>query len=100
MIGARWRRNIAIALLWFIAAATSPAAAETRVLLIGVWKFHSAIIPDLKGPENDLGAMEALMRQPGDTDITVLRNDEVTRTTVVTGSWSITPATARRRTRR
>lgn len=61
-----------------------PAHAETRVLLVGVWKFHSADIPDLKGPENDLAAMEALMRQQGATDVTVFDNDQVTRTSVET----------------
>lgn len=42
------------------------------------------MIPDLKGPENDLAAMETLVRNQGATDITVLRNDQVSRTTVET----------------
>lgn len=61
-----------------------PAHAETRALLVGVWQFQSGIIPDLKGPENDLGAMEALVRSEGAKDVTVLRNDQVSRTTVET----------------
>ncbi len=60
------------------------AQAETRALLVGVWQFQSGIIPDLKGPENDLGAMEALVRGEGAKDVTVLRNDQVSRTTVET----------------
>jgi len=62
----------------------SPAHAETRALLAGVWTFGSPMIPDLKGPENDLAAMETLVRNQGATDVTVLRNDQVSRTTVET----------------
>lgn len=61
-----------------------PAGAETRALLAGVWKFQSGIIPDLEGPQNDLTAMESLIRGEGATDVTVLRNDGVTRTTFET----------------
>lgn len=58
--------------------------AETRALLVGVWQFDNPLIPDLKGPQNDLPAMEALVRGQGATDVTVLRNDIVSRTTVET----------------
>lgn len=60
------------------------AHAETRALLAGVWQFNSALIPDLEGPANDLVAMEQLARVEGATDITVLRNSGVTRTTMET----------------
>lgn len=58
--------------------------AETRALLVGSWQFNSPLISDLAGPENDLQAMEALIRAQGATDIIVLRNDGVSRTTVET----------------
>jgi hypothetical protein len=64
--------------------ASPPALAETRALLTGVWQFDSQIIPNLKGPENDLAAMEALVRAEGANDVTVLRNDQVTRTSLET----------------
>ncbi|MET0372064.1 MAG: caspase family protein [Sphingobium sp.] len=54
------------------------------MLLVGSWQFHSDLINDLAGPENDLQAMETLMRSQGATDVTVLRNDGVSRTTVET----------------
>ena len=54
------------------------------MLLVGSWQFRSGLISDLGGPENDLMAMETLMRGQGATDITVLRNDGVSRTTVET----------------
>jgi hypothetical protein len=60
------------------------ARAETRALLVGAWQFHSSLIMDLAGPENDLQAMETLIRGQGATDVTVLRNDGVSRTTVET----------------
>lgn len=60
------------------------AHAETRALLIGAWQFHSKLIMDLAGPENDLAAMETVIRAQGATDVTVLRNDGVSRTTVET----------------
>jgi hypothetical protein len=75
--------TVILAATFFVIAA-SPAHAETRALLAGVWNFGSPMIPDLKGPENDLGAMETLVRNQGATDVTVLRNDQVTRTTVET----------------
>lgn len=62
----------------------STARAETRALLVGSWQFHSSLISDLAGPENDLLAMEALIRAQGASDVTVLRNDGVSRTTVET----------------
>ncbi|WP_420143894.1 caspase family protein, partial [Sphingobium sp.] len=60
------------------------ATAETRALLVGAWQFKSGLIMDLAGPENDLAAMETVIRGQGATDITVLRNEGVTRTTVET----------------
>lgn len=63
---------------------TAPAVAETRALLAGVWTYNSSAIPDLKGPENDLGAVEALLRKSGASDVTVLRNEAVSRTTMET----------------
>ncbi|MGJ3627536.1 caspase family protein [Sphingomonas sp. MMS24-JH45] len=85
-----------------------PVAAETRALLVGVWKFNSPMLKDLAGPENDLAAMEILARAEGATDVTVLRNDQVTRTAMetamptrsgcarsrATGSSSIIPVTS------
>lgn len=58
--------------------------ADTRALLIGSWQFHSPLIMDLAGPENDLAAMETIVRGQGATDVTVLRNENVSRTTVET----------------
>lgn len=60
------------------------ALAETRALLVGVWQFQSRQIMDLRGPENDLLAMETIIRGQGASDVTVLRNDAVSRTTVET----------------
>lgn len=60
------------------------AHAETRALLVGAWQFKSSLIMDLVGPENDLAAMETLIREQGASDVTVLRNDGVNRTTVET----------------
>lgn len=77
-------RLLAMFGLLLVAVLAGPAAAETRALLAGVWQFGSPAIPDLKGPENDLAAMEALVRTAGSTDVTVLRNDQVTRTTMET----------------
>lgn len=76
-----------VARFLMLAAAMFPhcaAHAETRALLVGVWQYRSGMIPDLKGPENDLGAMEALVRSQGAKDVTVLRNEQVSRTTVET----------------
>lgn len=72
------------ALALILCGVFSTASAETRALLVGVWKFQSTIIPDLKGPENDLAAMETLARTQGATDVSVLRNEQVSRTTVET----------------
>jgi len=71
-------------LLSGVLLAPCAAHAETRALLVGVWQFQSEFIDDLVGPENDLGAMEALVRGEGAKDVTVLRNDQVSRTTVET----------------
>jgi hypothetical protein len=85
MIGARCGQIVGWFLTLFAALLPLTAAhAETRALLVGVWQFQSGAIPDLKGPENDLGAMEALVRGEGAKDVTVLRNDQVSRTTVET----------------
>lgn len=62
----------------------SPAQAEVRALLAGAWKFGSPLIPDLEGPQNDLAAMESLIRGEGATDVSVLRNEQITRTTFET----------------
>lgn len=75
-------RALATAFLCF--CTISPSHAETRALLIGVWKFESPMLKDLVGPENDLAAMETLARAEGANDVTVLRNDQVTRTAVET----------------
>ncbi|MFM9937391.1 MAG: caspase family protein [Novosphingobium sp.] len=85
MIRIRCGRIVAwFSLLVGIITPCTAAHAETRALLVGVWQYQSGIIPDLKGPENDLGAMEALVRGEGAKDVTVLRNDQVSRTTVET----------------
>ena len=60
------------------------AHAETRALLVGAWQFKSNVIMDLAGPENDLSAMETVIRGQGASDVTVLRNDGVSRTAVET----------------
>jgi len=60
------------------------ARAETRALLVGSWQFHSSLIMDLAGPANDLAEMETMVRAQGATDVTVLRNEGVSRTTVET----------------
>jgi len=68
----------------FVCMVSAAARAETRALLVGVWQFKSKTIPDLKGPPNDLAAMEALVRAQGATDVTVLANENVTRASVET----------------
>lgn len=70
--------------LMAMVCAPQPVLAETRALLAGVWTFNSPMFPNLKGPENDLAAMEAVVRGEGAKDVTVLRNAEVTRTSVET----------------
>ena len=67
-----------------IMASPSLAKAETRALLVGAWQFHSSQIMDLAGPENDLAAMETVIRGQGASDVTILRNEGVSRTTVET----------------
>jgi uncharacterized caspase-like protein len=62
----------------------TPAVAETRALLIGVSRYQSSVMPDLAGPANDLTAMNALVRTMGATDVTTLRDEQVTRTSVET----------------
>lgn len=84
MKGAMRCRCLAVAFVVSVSLTAMPAGAETRALLLGSWKFQSPIIPDLKGPENDLSAMESLVRAEGATDVTVLHNDQVTRTAVET----------------
>lgn len=84
-MGSTWRRlAAAVASAIFTVALASPAAAETRALLIGVWKFESPMLKDLAGPEHDLAAMETLVRAEGARDVTVLRNEQVSRTAVET----------------
>jgi hypothetical protein len=81
------KQNAFIAVIFvLLGAILLPAAsrAETRALIAGVWKFDSPMMPDLKGPENDLAAIEAVVRGQGAGDVTVLRNAEVTRTTIET----------------
>ncbi len=61
----------------------APAAhAEVRALLVGVSHYVSPAIPDLEGPTNDLAAMEVLARKEGAKDVTVLRDQAVTRSSV------------------
>ncbi|MEJ7934365.1 caspase family protein [Sphingobium sp. AN558] len=83
----KWQRGLWVTVLTaFVTIFLDPgyARAETRALLVGSWKFHSSLIMDLAGPENDLAAMETLIRGQGATDVTVLRNDGVSRTAVET----------------
>lgn len=84
---AKGRRGFwATVLTAFVTILVSPsvASAETRALLVGAWQFRSSLIMDLAGPENDLQAMETVIRGQGASDVTVLRNDGVSRTTVET----------------
>lgn len=77
--------RLVISLVAMAIAGIGPAAhAETRALLAGVWTFNSPMFPNLKGPENDLTAMETVIRAQGAHDVTVLRNNEVTRTGIET----------------
>ncbi len=57
-------------------------ASEMRVILVGVSQYGSEAVPDLSGPANDLIAVEALVRRMGATDITVLRDSGVKRSSV------------------
>jgi hypothetical protein len=66
------------------AGVAGSAAADTRALLVGVADYVSEGITDLSGPENDLAAMENLLRGQGATDITVLKNADATRTAIET----------------
>ncbi len=78
-------RQVAAAFfLGLTALAPTSANAEVRALLVGVSKFNSPVIPDLEGPTYDLAAMEVLVRKEGASDVTVLRDAAVTRTTVET----------------
>lgn len=67
-------------------ALTAPAAAhaEIRALLIGANVYKVPGLMDLKGPVNDVSAVEALIRSQGASDITVLMDEQVTRTRVET----------------
>lgn len=60
------------------------AHAEVRALLVAASHFASAQVNDIEGPANDVVAMEAIARAQGATDITVLRDDLVSRTAVET----------------
>ena len=62
----------------------APLRAETRALLAGSWLFQSPGLHNLDGPPSDLAAMEGLIRRQGATDVTVLRNEGMTRTTFET----------------
>lgn len=73
---AGWR---IVAIAAFVAA---PALAETRALLVGVSKYRSAAVPDLAGPITDLVAMEALANKAGATDVHVLADGQVSRSSV------------------
>lgn len=53
-------------------------------MLVGVGEYTSTLIPRLKGPANDLLAMESLLKTEGATDIVVLRDAGATRTTIET----------------
>lgn len=66
------------------AALAAPAVADTRALLVGVADYKSDGITDLTGPENDLAAMENLLRGQGASDITVLKNADATRSAIET----------------
>jgi hypothetical protein len=65
-----------------IGIASAPAAAETRALLIGVSDYQSPDVRDLTGPANDLGAMEALARGMGASDLVTLRDGAAKRSSV------------------
>ncbi len=69
-------------LAFAMAAISASATAETHALLVGVSKYRSPRLPDLTGPTIDLVAMEALANKAGATDVTVLADDEVTRSSV------------------
>lgn len=65
------------------------ARAEVRALLVGVSHYSSPVIPDLEGPANDLQAMEVLARKVGATDVSILRDGAVTRSTVEDALYAI-----------
>ena len=69
-------------LAFVIVALPAPASAETRALLAATWQYGSPFLHNLVGPENDIAAMEAIVRAKGASDVTVLRNAEVTRTSI------------------
>ncbi len=83
-IWGRGLKTTVLAIFVTLSLGANGAMAETRALLVGVWQFHSNLIMDLRGPENDLAAMETIIRGQGATDVTVLRNDIVSRTSVET----------------
>ncbi|GGZ10178.1 caspase family protein [Novosphingobium colocasiae] len=80
---ALWRAGLSLGALALSATGTT-ARAETRALLAAVWQYGNPMFQDLEGPANDLPAMEAIVRSQGAKDVTVLRNDQVTRTSVET----------------
>lgn len=80
----RWFKQCCVAATMIIGCTSGPLHAETRALLAATWNFNSPQIKDLQGPPNDLAAMESLIRGQGATDVTVLRNDGMTRTTFET----------------
>ena len=72
------------ALILSAQAAGSPARAEIRALLVGANIYNIPGVMDLQGPLNDMNSVEALLRQRGATDITVIKNEQVTRSHVET----------------
>ena len=77
-------RKCGLAATFLLAISATPLHAETRALLAGSWNFDAQGWDNLHGPKNDLEAMDALIRRQGARDVTVLRNDELTRTTFET----------------
>lgn len=82
-------RQMFFAVAFFAVIFPVAANAETRALLLGVWDYQSARIPSLAGPKGDLAAMEALANKAGATDVTVLANAQVTRSSIETSLYNI-----------
>lgn len=58
------------------------AAAEVRGLILAVGAYESPRIAALEGPGNDARAIERILRSEGATDIVMLENRDVTRSSV------------------
>ncbi|WP_343057154.1 caspase family protein [Novosphingobium hassiacum] len=84
MISTKARIAVRLLIGFFMISVPVAAHAEVRALLVGVSQFSSPVISDLEGPANDLSSMEDLARKEGASDVTVLRDGNVTRTTVET----------------